>query len=124
MFAVVNPGSLTIVGLQSTTYHHISAGQTRLVAQDGRDVSHLRNFVSIRISQYSSSATYLPLIPSLLLQLPDSSLLRALALVDQTSRKLDAERFDRRPVLQDDHCAWRFRRVLENWCDGDGVDAC
>jgi len=50
-------------------------------------------------------------------------LLRRLALVDQAGREFDAEGFDRRAVLHDDHGADGFARVLENRHDGDGVDA-
>jgi hypothetical protein len=49
MLALVNPGSLTIVGLQSTTckeqtYHHVSAGHARLAAQSRADAAHLLIF--------------------------------------------------------------------------------
>lgn len=67
--------------------------------------------------------TYLPRIPSLLLQLSNSSLLRRLALINQTCRELDAERFDGRTVLQDDHGADGLAGVLEDGHDGDGVNA-
>ena len=67
--------------------------------------------------------TYLARIPSLLPQLSHSRLLRSLALVDQACRELDAESFDWRAVLHDDHGADGFARVLENRHDGDGVDA-
>jgi hypothetical protein len=50
-------------------------------------------------------------------------LLRRLALIDQTGRELDAEGFDGRTVLHDNHGADRFAGVLENRHDGDGVNA-
>jgi hypothetical protein len=66
---------------------------------------------------------YLSRIPRLLSKLAHRCLLRRLALVDQAGRKLDAEGFDRRAVLHDDHGADGFARVLEDRHDGDGVDA-
>ena len=48
MLALVKPGSLTIVGLQSTTYkeqtyHHVSAGHARLATQSRANAAHLHN---------------------------------------------------------------------------------
>ena len=48
ILALVKPGSLTIVGLQSITYkeqtyHHVSAGHARLATQSRADAAHLQN---------------------------------------------------------------------------------
>ena len=142
ILALVNPGSLTIVGLQSTTYsrqtyHHVSAGHARLAAESGADAAHLWIFTLAgwHISpkkqtrpqdnkqKRKKDSTHLARIPCLLPQLPHSRLLRRLALINQTGWELDAESLDRRAVLHDDHSADGFARVLENRHDGDGIDA-
>lgn len=75
------------------------------------------------LSLYMHQArTNLARVPRLLLQLPNCGLLRRFALVNQTSRELDAERLYGRAVLHDDHRADRLAGVLENGHDGDGID--
>lgn len=103
MLALVNPGSATIVGLQSTTYTHVGIGHTRLATQ------HVRNI------------TNLALVARLLLELSHRSFFGALALVDQTGGKLDAVRVYWRPILQDDHRLRWLVGVAENWSNGDSV---
>lgn len=134
ILALVNPGSLTMVGLQSTTYAYdkltrttilalvmpgwlLKAGLVLVTYPGGREVSYSISFASINVS------TYLARIPGLFLQLSDSRLLRRLALVDQTCRELDAERFDGRAVLHDDHGADGLAGVLEDRDNSDGVNA-
>jgi len=71
----------------------------------------------------ANKITYLSRIARLLSKLSHSCLLRRLALVNQAGRELDAEGFDGRAVLHDDHGADGFARVLEDRHDGDGVNA-
>lgn len=105
ILALVNPGSATMVGLQSITYTHIGMGHSRLTGQRARNITHLA------------------LVARLLAELSHGGLFGRLALVDEAGGELDAVGVDGRAVLQDDHRLRRLVGVAENRRDGDGVDA-
>ena len=109
MLALVMPGWLLRVGLTPLTCSQVLA---QVIS------SH-----TLTISVMRKKTTNLARIASLLPQLTHSSLLGRLAFVDQTGGELDAEGLDRRTVLHDDHGAHGLAGVLEDWHDGDGIDA-
>jgi hypothetical protein len=130
MLALVNPGSLTMVGLQSTTYEKRTTILALVMPGWLLKVGLMPLTCDVALVDMLQAAspkwkakTNLAGVPSLLSELAHSGFLGRLALVDQAGRELDAEGFNRRAVLHDDHGADGLAGMLENRHDGDGVNA-
>jgi hypothetical protein len=129
MLALVNPGSLTMVGLQSTTYEKRTTILALVMPGWLLRVGLMPLTCDIALvgtlqtaSHRLEEKTDLARVPSLFSKFAYSSFLGRLALVDQAGGELDAEGFDGRAVLHDDHGADGLAGVLENRHDGDGID--
>lgn len=119
------------VAQNDRTYLHIRIRQPRIRHNRRTAIQYLHTHIrQPRLHRQSrtrhnnnSSITHLPLIPSLLPQLPHSGFLRRLALVDQAGGEFDADGFDRRSVLEDDQSGRGLGRVAQDGRNGNGVDA-
>jgi hypothetical protein len=130
MLALVNPGSLTMVGLQSTTYETRTTMLALVMPGWLLRVGLMPLTCDVALAGVLHNAapdvkdeTNLARVPSLLSKFAYSGFLGRLALVDQAGGELDAEGFDGRAVLYDDHGADGLAGVLKNRHDGDGVNA-